>query len=264
MQPLLHKRILVTRSPAQAEAMCRQLEALGATAVRFPVIDFIPLPASELKRALANLPRYDWLVFTSGNAVRFFWQSVRELTAVFDTPSLLTTLPSIAAVGPATQQRLAEKGITANLLPGVFTGEQLALALGDVAGKRILLPRAKAGRPEIVTRLRQCGALVDEAPLYETVTAVPTPAALAELAQGVDVLTFTSPSSVRNLFKIAPKSDAFVNALRSAFVACIGPSTAAEAQSYGLQVDIMPAQYTIETLVTAVAAWFQPDHHHTT
>lgn len=247
--PLQKRRIVVTRSPEQAGAMCAQLAALGATCIRFPAIDFTPLPAPELDAALAQPGRYAWLIFTSGNAVRFFlervagsqWQAVRDR-------------PRIAAVGSATQKRLAANGIPVDFVPDEFTGEQLAWGLGEVAGRRILLPRARIGRPEIVDLLRQRGALVDDIPLYDTVTAVPTPAALAELQKGVDVLTFTSPSSVRNFLQILEVAG---QPRPPALVACIGPSTAAEAEQSGLSVEIVPESYTIEDLVTAVAAYFE-------
>ncbi len=247
-RPLLEKRIVVTRSPDQAEELCARLEALGAQCIRFPVIDFVPLPAPELDVALTRLNQYTWLIFTSANAVRFFWQRL-------ETNRLPITdhrLP-IAAVGSATQQLLAEKGVQVDFVPEEFTGEQLALGLGNVAGRRILLPRARIGRPEIVNLLRERGALVDDIALYETVTAVPTPDVLAELEKGANVLTFTSPSSVRNFLEIlGTRPDRFRKPVRSALVAVIGPSTAAEAEKSGLRVDIMPQEYTIEGLVTAV------------
>lgn len=254
--PLAHRRIVVTRSPDQAEAMCAQLAALGATAVRFPAIDFIPLPAPELDTALAHVQTYDWLLFTSGNAVRFFFDRLAQTPAyhfVTDGSTL-----RIAAVGSATQQLLAEKQITVDFVPDVFTGEQLALGLADVAGQRILLPRASQGRPEIVDILRRRGAVVDDIPLYATVTAVPTPDALAELEKGVDMLTFTSPSSVRNFWQIVSSGIVrFAKPGEPVRIAVIGPATAAEAEKVNLPVDIMPEAYTIEGLVTAVADYFQ-------
>jgi uroporphyrinogen III methyltransferase/synthase len=257
--PLTGKRIVVTRSPDQAGELCARLESLGATCIRFPVIDFVPLPAPELDDALAQLHQYTWLLFTSANAVRFFFErlEIGDWRFVFNLQSPISHLPSVAAVGSATQQLLAEKGVQVDFVPDEFTGEQLALGLGDVAGQRILLPRATMGRPEIVTLLRERGALVDDIALYETVTAVPTPTALAELEKGADVLTFTSPSSVRNFCEILETRPVrFPKPVRSALVAVIGPSTAAEAEQRGLPVDIMPDEYTIEGLVTAVVDFF--------
>ncbi|GIK56252.1 MAG: uroporphyrinogen-III synthase [Chloroflexi bacterium] len=262
--PLSGQRIVVTRSPDQAEELCARLEALGAQCIRFPVIDFVPLPAPELAAALTRLDQYTWLIFTSANAVRFFFERLEigdwRLEANLQSPISNLPLPPIAAVGSATQQALAEKGVPVDFVPDEFTGEQLALGLGDVTGQRILLPRARMGRPEIVNLLRERGALVDDFALYETVTAVPTPEALAELEKGADILTFTSPSSVRNFLEIlGTRPDRFRKPVRSALVAVIGPSTAIEAQKYGLRVDIMPQEYTIEGLVTAVEAYQTSD-----
>ncbi len=255
-RPLLGKRIVVTRSPDQAGELCARLEALGAQCIRFPVIDFVPLPAPELDAALTQLDQYTWLIFTSANAVRFFFRRLEigdwRLEANLQSP--ISNLPCIAVVGSATQQALAEKGVSVDFMPDEFTGEQLAMCLGDVAGQRILLPRASIGRPEIVNLLRERGALVDEVVLYETVTAVPTPKALAELEKGADILTFTSPSSVRNFLAIV-RPEGFLKPFGSALVAVIGPSTAAEAEKYSLRVDIMPQEYTIEGLVTALVAY---------
>lgn len=247
-KPLAGKRIVVTRSPDQAEAMCRQLEALGATAIAFPAIDFVPLPAPELDDLLEKLADFDWIVFTSGNAVRYFWERL--------SPSALSILSNsevlIAAVGSATHKLLAEKGMGVDFMPEEFTGEKLATGLGDLRGRKILLPRARIGRPEIVALLREQGAEVTEVGLYDTITAKPTPEALRELAEGVDVITFTSPSSVRNFLKIGVPS----GILAGAIAACIGPSTAAEAEANGLVVAVQPEAYTIEALVSSIAEYF--------
>ncbi|MCB8944332.1 MAG: uroporphyrinogen-III synthase [Ardenticatenaceae bacterium] len=244
-KPLDGKRIVVTRSPDLAEPMCKQLAAWGAVPLRFPVIDFVPLPAPEL-----DLAHFDWLVFTSGNGVRFFFERLET------GDWRLGTDLRVAAVGEATGRLLAEYGVDVAFVPEVFTGEALGLGLGDVRGKRILLPRAKIGRPEIVDLLRERGAVVDDVALYETVTAVADPAALAELDKGVDVLTFTSPSSVRNFLKIVP-SPGSSRREGNPLVACIGPSTAEEAEKNGLTVSIVPDIYTIEGLITAVVDYFE-------
>ncbi len=247
--PLHNQRIVVTRSAEQADSLCDKLEALGATPIRFPVIQFDPLPAPELDDALSQLEQYAWLLFTSGNAVRFFLERVAggKLQVASDWSRITHHALRIAAVGSATQKLLAENDIPVDFVPEQFTGEQLVLGLGDVSGQHILLPRAKIGRPEIVEMLRERGAVVDDIPLYDTVTAVPTPEALAELEKGSDVITFTSPSSVRNFLQIAEKKFD-----RSVQIAVIGPSTAAEAEKFDLTVNIMPNEYTIDGLVNAI------------
>ena len=247
-KPLHDKRIIVTRNSDSAGGMCQQLAALGAIPIHFPTIDFVPLPAPELATALANLACYDWLIFTSGNGVRFFFEKVSS----GEWRVASGEWPRVAAVGEATARLLLERGVVADFMPETFTGEQLVLGLSDVAGKKVLLPRAKIGRPEIVDLLRERGAMVDEIALYESVPAVPTPASLAELDKGIDVITFTSPSTVRHFLEI-------VRPDRSALIACIGPTTAGEAEKQGLSVAIMPDVYTIDGLLTALVAHFEKE-----
>lgn len=236
-QPLAGKRIVVTRSQKQAERFGRKLAALGAQPILFPVITFEPLPTKPLHTAIAQ-QNFDWLIFTSVNGVRFFEAA--------QTP--LPTNVKIAAVGGATVTALQANGWVVDFRPKQFTGEQLAHGLGDVYGKSILLPRAEQGRPEIVAHLRQQGAVVIDIPLYRTIGRTATAAELASLASCYDLITFTSPSSVRNFLRIAQT----VHGL----VACIGPTTAAEAQKYGLNVAIIPQQYTIDSLITAIIAYY--------
>ena len=254
-QPLRGKRIVVTRSPDSAGSMCQQLAALGAIPLRFPTIDFVPLPAPQLAAALANLASYDWLIFTSGIGVRFFFERVSSVMCHVSSGEW----PRVAAVGEATARLLLERGVAADFMPEAFTGEQLVLGLGNSVGQKVLLPRAKIGRPEIVDLLRERGALVDEIALYESVPAVPTPAALAELDKGIDVITFTSPSTVRHFLEIV-RPDRFSKPVRSALIACIGPTTAAEAEKQGLSVAIMPDVYTIGGLITALVAHFEKEN----
>jgi uroporphyrinogen-III synthase len=235
--------------------MCQQLAALGAIPIRFPTIDFVSLPTPLLAAALANLARYDWLVFTSGNGVRFFFERV----ASGEWRVASGEWPRVGAVGEATARLLLERGVKADFVPEAFTGEQLALGLGDMAGKKVLLARAKIGRPEIVDLLRERGAVVDEFALYESIPAVPTSAALAELDKGIDVITFTSPSTVRHFLEIM-KADSLAKVVRSALIACIGPTTAAEAEKQGLSVAIMPDVYTIDGLMAALVAYFEKEN----
>ena len=279
-RPLTGKRIVVTRSPESAEAMAQKLAALGATPICLPVIDFVPLPTPELDQALTNLSQYHWLIFTSPNAVRFFLnrlkthpstqspitnhqspinQSTQSTQSTQSPINPITQLPNypitqfrLAAIGQTTARLLSEKGLKVDFIPDEFTGQQLALGLGDVAGQHILLPRARIGRPEITALLRERGALVDDIALYDTITAVPDPAALAEIEKGVDVITFTSPSSVRNFLEVGQFAK-----LSHSLIACIGPSTAAEAEKQGLTADIVAGDYTIDGLITAVAAYYE-------
>ncbi|GAB4161845.1 MAG: hypothetical protein Fur0021_35500 [Candidatus Promineifilaceae bacterium] len=248
-QPLEGRRIVVTRSQAQAEVLCRHLAALGAEPIPIPTIAFTPLPAASLIVALRQIEQYNWIIFTSANAVDFFFQAAGDN---------LPPLPRVAASGSATAQKLQEQGITPDFVPAEFVGEQLAAGLGDLRGQRVLLPRARLGRHEIVTLLQAQGALVDDIPLYDTVAAVPEATALERLRAGVDAVTFTSPSSVRNFLKILDDAhlDSVRRQLEQVLIVCIGPTTAAAARQCGFAVHAVPDTYTIDGLITALVALF--------
>ena len=151
---------------------------------------------------------------------------------------------------------LAERGLTPTFVPDEFVGEALVAGLGDLRGKRVLLPRAKIGRPKIVELLVEQGALVDDIPLYDTVRATPTAAMVAEIQRGFEVITFTSPSSVRNTVQIFAEHGLDWQLMAQAEVAVIGPITAAQAMACGLEVAMMPTEYTIDGLVGAVADFY--------
>lgn len=239
-QPLAGKRVLVTRSRQQAADFASRLREVGAVPVVFPVIAFESLPTQPLVNALGKVHTYDWLIFTSVNAVDFFMAAYRQ-----------QQLPHVAAVGSATLTKLEEEGIQVDFVPDIFTGKELARGLGDLDGQRILLPRARIGRPEIVDELRAQGADVEEIALYDTVPTPPSEETIMELEKGVDVITFTSPSSVRNFLGHAGNK-AVSSLLRSAVIACIGPSTAEEAEANGLAVAVIPDEYTIGGLIKGI------------
>ncbi len=248
---LFGKRIVITRSRKQAAPFAEKLARLGAEPIVFPVIQFTALPTEPLDYALTHFEQYDWVIFTSANAVDFFFRRV-------DALGLSLAMPQVATTGSTTADRLRARQVTIDFTPGEFIGEALALGLGDLTGQRALLPRAKIGRPEIVDLLRRQGAVVDEVALYDTVTAVPAPESLAELEKGFDIITFTSPSSVRNFLKILEdvRPRRFGKPARSqlnqAIIACIGPVTAAAAEKQGLRVAVVPDEYTIDGLIQAM------------
>ena len=243
--PLAGQRVVVTRSSEQTAVFCEQLRVYGAEPISFPVIQFLPLVVAPFQ-----LEKYDWLIFTSSNGVRFFWQ---QLTT--DQHAQLSQL-KIAVSGSATAAWLRQHGIEPTFIPDEFVGEKLVTGLGAIKEQHILLPRAKIGRPKISQLLRQQGALVDDIPLYDTVTAVPSAKAWAELEQGYDVITFTSPSSVRNFLKLIAKKPTMRTMMQTTIIACIGPITSKTAVQNGLIVHIMPPTYTIEALAAAMADYF--------
>jgi uroporphyrinogen-III synthase len=248
-------RVVVTRTAAQAPELCRKLADVGFTPIAFPAIQLDPLPSASLDAAIGQMDTFNWLLFTSGNAVDAFFQRLDA-----SIPNL--AWPKIAAIGSATAKKLSIQAIQPDFIPTEFVGEALVNGLGNLDGQRVLLPRAKRGRPEIVKLLQEKGAIVMEVALYDTVTAVPTPDALRQLTQGFEAITFTSPSSVRNFLKIIDsRPDRFQKPVRSwletAIVACIGPITADAATACGLTVTHTPTEYTIDALVSLLATHFE-------
>jgi uroporphyrinogen-III synthase len=243
---LAGKRVVVTRSAQQSATLLDRLSKLGAKPVAFPTISLVPMPAPELKQAIAHIEQFEWLLFTSANAVRFF-------LAHLPTPQAVNlSLPRIAAVGPVTGNVLETLGYRAEVIPATFTGLELAHGLGDLNGKVVLLPRAKNGRPEIVNALRSLGAEVNDIALYETVVAKPNAEAMAQIVAGVDVLTFTSPSTANNFYRLVDPTS-----VASAVVACIGPTTAGAVEALGIKVDVVPSAYTMNDMVDALLTYFE-------
>lgn len=240
-------RVLVTRPRDQADALAKALAARGARAVLFPTIEIRPaLDLSALDRAIDTLDTYDWITFPSPNAVEVVFDRLRARGARL--PAGLQT----AAVGPGTARSLSDRGARVDFIPSQFIGEQLGRELAPVQGRRVLVPRAARGREELVTELARRGAIVDEIVVYDTLPAAVDPRAMEELERGVDVATFTSPSTVENFFALlgtrAP------GALRGASIACIGPVTASAARALGLTVHLEPAEHSIPGLVAALEA----------
>ncbi|HEY6222744.1 MAG TPA: uroporphyrinogen-III synthase [Gemmatimonadales bacterium] len=247
MNRLAGQRVLVTRPRDQAAALATALAARGARAVLFPTIDVRPVAdLSRLDRALDILETYDWITFPSPNAVAVVFDRL-------DTRSLrLPRRLRIAAVGPGTADAVASRGAAVDFLPSQFLGEQLGRELAPVEGLGVLLPRAAQGREELAVELKRRGARVDEVVVYDTLPARVDPQALRDLERGVDVATFTSPSTVENFFTLL--GGRATGVLSGATVACIGPVTAAAARARGLTVHLEPAEHSIPGLVAALDA----------
>ncbi|NDY42931.1 uroporphyrinogen-III C-methyltransferase [Dissulfurirhabdus thermomarina] len=254
-RPLLGRRVLVTRTREQASELVVRLEMRGALCVECPTIAVGP-PAdpAPLDRAVTELAAYDWVVFSSTNAVRFFF--ARLWDRGLDARHLGRA--RLAAVGEGTAQALEALRLRVDLVPDDFRAEGLLEAFGreGVAGRRILVPRAEKGRELLPEGLRRLGAEVTVAPTYRTY-APELPEGMVEAleADPVDVVTFTSSSTVKHFFKLFPEAQRR-RILTRARVACIGPVTAKTAEKIGLRVDILPEKSTIVDLVHAIEDYF--------
>src|SRR5262249_29159973 len=156
---------------------------------------------THLDDALKNLDRYDWIIFTSANGVRV---ACERLQSLGESISGLSAR-QIAVIGPATAATLSGYGLNTALQPDEYIAESIYDSLSEresIAGKKFLLLRADIARPTLREQLVKAGAIVDEIPVYRTVRGNPDPAAYAQLRSGVDIITFTSSSTVRYFFEL--------------------------------------------------------------
>lgn len=257
-RPLLGKTIAVTRAREQASDLVERLSDLGAACLEFPTIRVAPAQDSgPLKAALAKLEQYDWIVFTSVNGVGYFFDS---LFADGQDVRALHRM-RIAAIGPATAARLRSHGLVTDIVPQTYRAESVieAFAAQELNGKRILVPRAMEARPILPIELRKMGAWVDEVAAYQTLTVSDRATDLIDALNSskIDMVTFTSSSTVRNFLALLPENEA-TRLLDGVTVACIGPITAETATASGLNVHISATEFTIAGLCDAIVDFFAP------
>ncbi|MBI5686008.1 MAG: uroporphyrinogen-III C-methyltransferase [Verrucomicrobia bacterium] len=252
-KPLFGRRVVVTRTREQASELSRRLQDLGAEALEIPTIKIMPPKSPKiLCEAIEGIGEYDWLVFTSPNGVEHFFRAffevyndIREIGAV-----------KIAAIGPATAARVEEFHLQVDLQPKEFVAEAVLEAFKkecDVENLRFLLPRADLARDALPEGLEALGAIVDNVECYRTVpeTADESGNVARLLAEGADVITFTSSSTVENFCNLVD-----LRALLAKFpamkLASIGPITSETIRKRGFTVDVESVQHDISGLTGAV------------
>lgn len=240
--PLSGLRILVTRSGDDAERDAEALHGLGADVERLPVIRIVPPGEWDaLDTALRSLNRYQWLAFTSRNAVQPVVERLESLTLRVPRNT------RVASVGAATSAALRAAGMPVDLEPDHASAHDLAAALlaAGAAGKRVLHAAGNRARPEFSTALRSGGARVDSLEVYRAVASVP---ADRELPAGLDVIALFSPSAFRALV------DRFgAGALERVELACIGTTTAAAVADAGLRPSVVAREQSSEGMARAIA-----------
>jgi uroporphyrinogen III methyltransferase/synthase len=252
LKPLNGMRILITRPKHQAEAFSEKLRALGATTIELPTIEIAhPTDTRQLDDAVQRLKDYRWIVFTSVHGAQFFLGRF----AALGVPLSALEGVRIAAIGPATANALNEAGVRPDHVPGEFLSEKIVLGLGDVHGQRILLPRADIASRKLPDLLRKRGALVDDVVAYRTL--IPgdlTPETVKAIFEhGVDVVTFTSPSTITNLAQVLGGEE-LKKLLQRTRVACIGPVTLEAAKGLGIDAEVVAMTHTIDALVEAIVS----------
>ena len=259
--PLSGRRILVGRARHQASALSTGLRELGAQVVEIPFIEIRkPRSYQPLDSALKNLPAYDWLILTSANGVDALWQRLRKLRLAKKHLKHL----KVVAIGPATRKAIEKRGIKVDVVPAEYIAESVVESLRDqVAGKRVLLARAKVARDVIPRELRNLGAGVDVVEAYETVIPQSSRTRLRTILRdpkrAPDVITFTSSSTVRNFVTLLGRKvssgrrrDARPSPMDAIRMASIGPVTSSTLRELGLRVDIEAVNYTIPGLIKAI------------
>ncbi|MBF0228546.1 MAG: uroporphyrinogen-III C-methyltransferase [Desulfamplus sp.] len=287
-RPFHGKRIVVTRAREQASDLVAALTELGAECIEIPTIKVMP-PSDNtpLEMAIENINTYDWLIFTSVNGVKFFFDTLFRLGK---DVRILGHL-QFACIGPVTKEELKSHGIICDVLPESYRAESIVDAFQglnnqggngksesadieneniesrkiDIKGKRILLPRAKEARSVLPEELTKMGAVIDEVTTYITEQVTDAKDELLTLLEnantdktkenndnaGIDIVTFTSSSTVKNFKALLPQ-DKFSELMKGVTVACIGPITADTAIAEGFKPNIIATEYTIPGLVNAM------------
>lgn len=251
-KPLFNQRVMVTRSREQAGLLSEKLQAYGADVSELPAVEITgPTQPAALTRVIRRLDEFDWLVFTSQNGVRYFFQALGRLGK--DARSLAGR--RVAAIGPATALALAERGIQADCLPRTYISEDLArtLVARRVAARRVLLIRTAGARDILPKILRRHGANVQEVHAYAV---RPSGAGRRDLKQilsngGLNWLTFASARTVESFLKLVGHGTMHRDVLRIP-CACIGPVTARAARKAGFKRVVVARKYTMDGLVKAM------------
>jgi uroporphyrinogen III methyltransferase / synthase len=261
-RPLFGRRIVVSRAREQASAFAEKLEALGAETIEFPVIKIAPPDDYlSLDRCLKMLESYRWVIFTSENGVKSFFSRLAENGG--DIRDLKGA--SICAIGPKTKEALELKGLMVDYVPSEYRAEAVVELLKErvAPGDKVLLPRADLARPVLPEELEKLGAIVDNVTAYNTVRGDGDVQLLRSLLQTgeIDMITFTSSSTVRNLVEMltedgehapASPSSLFNNVL----FASIGPITSKTARDLGLDLAVEAKDYTIDGLTSVIVDYF--------
>jgi uroporphyrinogen-III synthase len=250
--PLDGKRVVVTRAPHQAGALCSALEARGAASVKLATVAIRHDEATpELDAALAKLSAYDWVIFTSANTAESVLTRAGELNVSPDAWFAKTL--SIAAIGDVTARALRERGVPVRAVASSASPDGIVDALGDTNMANVLLPQSDLARPELTKALQAHGATVHGVTAYRTLPQKPPADKLAD-ALTAHAITFASPSAVTGFVQGLSAIGASMSV--PCAVASIGPVTSAALKSAGMTVDIEAHEASVAGLVLALELYF--------
>ncbi len=246
--PLQNKTVMIPRGKAHSKSFSELVERFGGIPVEIPLIAFRPVAATEeLHELLDDLHTYDWIIFTSNVTVETFYSFINENG---------TLLPKIAVIGDKTRMVLEGRGEKVDFVPAEYVAEGFVDEfLPHVKqGDKILIPKGNLARDYISSSLKKKGAFVDEVIIYETYLPDESRGKLIQMIseESLDILTFTSPSTIDHFMEIVEGSDLKDKLCRS-IIACIGPVSGKKAEEWGLKVHAMPETYTVEAMLKSVA-----------
>ena len=253
-RPLFGKTIIVTRARAQASGFLSKLQGLGATTLEFPTIETAdPEDWSPLDNAIGEAGKYDWLIFTSVNGVAYLLKRLKETGR--DIRDLAG--PKVCAIGKSTGEAVEALGIKVDLVPDEYRAEGILESIGDVKGKKILIPRALEAREVLPDTLREKGAEVDVVTAYRTYRPDTRKDELLEaiMSGEANMVSFTSSSTVSNFAGMFTDSE-FEEVKKKLKVASIGPITTTTAKKFGFKIDVEPEEYTIDALTGKIVEYY--------
>lgn len=252
-KPLFGQRILVTRAREQASVLSEKIEALGGEAIEAPMIRIVPKEiTADIRSTFEQMYTYDWLVFTSVNGVRTFFDMLRQDKR--DIRSLGNV--KICAIGPKTKAALEEKGLMVELMPEVFQAEYIVEALKEKLHDtaKILLVRSDLGRDVLVQAMESLGHVVEDLVVYETAATDLNGDGLIDRleAKDIHIITFTSASTVKNFMTLLGDRQILLDGV---VLASIGHITSEALRSFGLEPTIQASAFTIDGLIEAIIAY---------
>jgi len=249
-RPLEGFSVVVTRAVEQAGGLSARLRDAGARVIEFPTIMTVPPDDyGPVDSAIDGLDGFDFVIFTSVNALRYFAERAAEKGVAMSRLSGL----GIVVVGPKTAEMLHEYGLKPTVMPREFVAEGVMAELEkmELRGKRFLFPRAEVAREVIPDRLTELGAEVVVTTVYRTVMPEVDPEETRRIFEsGIDAITFTSSSTVGNFARMV--GDKYKEYLQEVAVACIGPATRKTCEGLGIDVSVMPDEYTVDALFDAL------------
>jgi uroporphyrinogen-III synthase len=251
--PLHGKRVLVPRGAKEAKSFSSLLVKYGGIPVEIPLIAFRPVELSQqLRSVLDRLNTYNWIIFTSKVTVETFFS--------FFEKEEIHVFPKIAVIGKKTEEALREKGLRAEFVPNTYVAEAFtAEFLPRVSpGMRVLIPKGNLARDYIAESLRNYGAVVDEAVVYENYMPEESEEKLKAMVaeKQLDILMFTSPSTVDHFMGVI-KDNNLDPEIKDCLIGCIGPVTEKKLKSYGLPIHASPQVYTVEEMIKSMNAYLK-------